>query len=309
MPLSSHEFFLWFLFAALTAATIAYILRAVFLGHTAHGAREAGIAVYRDQLEELDRDVEKGILPETEAASARIEISRRLLAAADADPQESSISPLRQNRAIGLGIAAALPLFVLGLYLTMGSPGLSGQPYAERLAQPLAQLPVEGLVARLEQRLKEEPDDAQGWRLIAPVYLQLGRYGDAITAFGTIMQLEGRDADALAGIGEALTLSENGLVPEPARQAFEAALRENPTHPRARYYRALSIAQTDDLSDALEEWQALLADAPEGAPWAAAVEAQIRTAEQILAEREARLSAESEARRAAEREAPLSADE
>ncbi len=292
MPLSAHEFFLWFLFAALTAATIAYILRAVFLGHTAHGAREAGIAVYRDQLEELDRDVKRGILPETEAASARIEISRRLLAAADADPQESSISPLRQNRAIGLGIAAALPLFVLGLYLTMGSPGLSGQPYAERLAQPLAQLPVEGLVARLEQRLKEEPDDAQGWRLIAPVYLQLGRYGDAITAFGTIMQLEGRDADALAGLGEALTLSGDGLVPPPARQAFEAALGEDPKHARARFYLALSKAQRGDIAEALADWNALLVDAPEGAPWAAAVRAQVEAAERMLAERDVPNSAE-----------------
>jgi len=284
VPLSSQEFFLFLLFAALTAATIAYILRAVFLGRNSHGAREAGIAVYRDQLEELDRDVEKGFLPETEAASARIEISRRLLAAADVDPQETGSSPSRQSRAIGLGIAAALPVFVLGVYLSMGSPGLIGQPYAERLAQPLDQLPVEGLVARLEQRLKEEPDDAQGWRLIAPVYLQLGRYGDAITAFGTIMQLEGRDADALAGLGEALTLSGDGLVPPPARQAFEAALGEDPKHARARFYLALSKAQRGDIAEALTDWKALLVDAPDGAPWAVAVEAQVQAAERMLAE-------------------------
>ena len=284
MPLSSHEFFLWFLFAALTAATIAYILRAMLHEGHSHGEREAGIAVYKDQLEELDRDVEKGILPKTEAASARIEISRRLLAVADADPQQAPSAPKSKLRAAGLAIAAALPLFVLGVYLTMGSPGLSGQPYAERLAQPLNQLPVEGLVARLEQRLKEEPDDAQGWRLIAPVYLQLGRYGDAITAFGTIMQLEGRDADALAGLGEALTLSGDGLVPPPARQAFQAALGEDPKHPRARFYLALSKAQRGDIAEALADWQALLEEAPAGAPWAAAVEVQVQAAERMLTE-------------------------
>lgn len=287
MPLSSQELYLFLLFAALTAATIAYILRTSFRNSSSHGDREAGIAVYQDQLEELDRDVEKGVLPETEAASAKIEISRRLLAAADTDPQQTAPAPMRSSRVLMVGITAAVPLFVLGLYLTMGSPGLIGQPYAERLAQPLDQLPVEGLVARLEQRLKEEPDDAQGWRLIAPVYLQLGRFGDAITAFGTIMQLEGRDADALAGLGEALTLSGDGLVPPPARQAFQAALGEDPKHPRARFYLALAKAQRGDIAEALADWKVLLAEAPDGAPWAAAVETQIRAAENMLAEQDA----------------------
>jgi len=274
---------LWLLFAAVTAATIAYILRTVLGEGKAHGSREAGIAVYQDQLEELDRDVEKGILPATEAASARIEISRRLLAAADNEADEPGIIRAGRGKILLTAIAGVLPLCVLATYLAMGSPGLPGQPYAERLEQPLDQLPVEGLVARLEEQLKQEPDDATGWRLIAPIYMQLGRYSDAINAFGTVMQLEGRDADALAGLGEALTLSGDGMVPPPARQAFEAALGEDPAHPRARFYLALAKAQRGDIADALADWKVLLAEAPEGAPWVAAVEAQVRAAENILA--------------------------
>ncbi|MCR9240375.1 MAG: c-type cytochrome biogenesis protein CcmI [Rhodobiaceae bacterium] len=283
MPLSSQEMLLWLLFAAVTAATIAYILRTVLGEGRAHGSREAGIAVYQDQLEELDRDVEKGILPATEAASARIEISRRLLAAADNEADEPGIIRAGRGKILLTAIAGVLPLCVLATYLAMGSPGLPGQPYAERLEQPLDQLPVEGLVARLEEQLKQEPDDATGWRLIAPIYMQLGRYSDAINAFGTVMQLEGRDADALAGLGEALTLSGDGMVPPPARQAFEAALGEDPAHPRARFYLALAKAQRGDIADALADWKVLLAEAPEGAPWVAAVEAQVRAAENILA--------------------------
>ncbi len=283
MPLSSQEMLLWLLFAVVTAATIAYILRAVLGEDRQHGSREAGIAVYQDQLDELDRDVEKGILPDTEAASARIEISRRLLAAADGEGDEPGFARAGRGKLLLAAIIGVLPLCVLATYLAMGSPGLPGQPYAERLERPLDQLPVEGLVARLEEQLKQEPDDATGWRLIAPVYMQLGRYSDAINAFGTIMQLEGRDADALAGLGEALTLLSDGMVPPAARQAFEAALGEEPTHPRARFYLALAKAQRGDVADALVDWKALLAEAPEGAPWAAAVEAQLRTAENILA--------------------------
>jgi len=283
VPLSSQEMLLWLLFAAVTAATIAYILRTVLGEGKAHGTREAGIAVYQDQLEELDRDVEKGILPATEAASARIEISRRLLAAADNEAEEPGIIRAGRGKILLTAIVGVLPLCVLATYLAMGSPGLPGQPYAERLEKPLDQLPVEGLVARLEEQLKQEPDDATGWRLIAPVYMQLGRYSDAINAFGTVMQLEGRDADALAGLGEALTLSGDGMVPPPARQAFEAALGEDSAHPRARFYLALAKAQRGDIADALADWKVLLAEAPEGAPWAAAVEAQVRAAENILA--------------------------
>lgn len=287
MPLSSQETLLWLLIAAVTAAAITYILRTVLGEGRAHGSREAGIAVYQDQLEELDRDVEKGILPEAEAASARIEISRRLLAAADSEGVEPGVARAGRSKVFLIAVVGVLPVCVLAIYLAMGSPGLPGQPYAERLEKPLDQLPVEGLVARLEEQLKQKPDDATGWRLIAPVYLQLGRYSDAINAFGTIMQLEGRDADALAGLGEALTLSGDGMVPPPARQAFEAALGEDPAHPRARFYLALAKAQRGDIADALADWQALLAEAPEGAPWTAAVEAQIRAAENILARQNA----------------------
>lgn len=287
MPLSSQETLLWLLIAAVTAAAITYILRTVLGEGRAHGSREAGIAVYQDQLEELDRDVEKGILPEAEAASARIEISRRLLAAADSEGVEPGVARAGRSKVFLIAVVGVLPVCVLAIYLAMGSPGLPGQPYAERLEKPLDQLPVEGLVARLEEQLKQKPDDATGWRLIAPVYLQLGRYSDAINAFGTIMQLEGRDADALAGLGEALTLSGDGMVPPPARQAFEAALGEDPAHPRARFYLALAKAQRGDIADALADWQALLAEAPVGAPWAAAVEAQIRAAENILARQNA----------------------
>lgn len=279
MPLSLDDFILWFLFAVMTAAVVGYFIRSFAVAKDRADEDEASVGVYRDQLAEVDRDIARGVLAEAEAEGARIEISRRLLAAADTATKTGLMHPLRWRKAALIGIMTLLPLFALSIYLVIGSPSLPDQPYAARLAQPLNELPVEGLVARLEQRLKEEPEDARGWRLIAPVYLQLGRYGDAINAFGRIMQIEGRDADALAGLGEALTLSGDGMVPPPARQAFDAALDVDPKHPRARFYVALSKAQEGRFADALSDWQALLSDAPEDAPWRSAVEAQITAVE------------------------------
>ncbi len=283
MPLSLDEFILWLSFATVTAAAVAYLVRAMRGADKEIDEHGAGVSVYRDQLAEVERDLQRGLLEEAEAASARLEISRRLLAASEKDGNTISVGSLGTYKATIIAVMCALPVFVLVVYLSLGSPEAPGQPYAERLAQPLNDLPVEGLVARLEMRLKEEPDDARGWRLIAPVYLQLGRYGDAINAFGRVMQLEGRDADALAGLAEALTLSGDGMVPPPARQAFEAALEVDPSHPRARFYMALSKAQAGQFEQALVEWKALLADAPEGAPWLGAVADQIAAVERRLA--------------------------
>jgi cytochrome c-type biogenesis protein CcmH len=282
VPLSLDEFVLWFLFAASTAAVVAYLLRAIGSGGASIRDEDQGVTVYRDQLAEVERDFERGLLAEGEAEAARLEISRRLIAAADEAEMKPGRSVSGGWKAVLAVVAFALPVFVLVTYLMVGSPGLTGQPYAERLAQPLNELPVEGLVARLEQRLKEEPEDARGWRLIGPVYLQMGRYGDAINAFGRVMQIEGRDPDALAGLAEALTLSGDGMVPPPARQAFEAALELDPSHARARFYLALSKAQTGQFEEALDAWRSLLEDAPEGAPWRAAVEEQISAVQQRL---------------------------
>jgi len=282
VPLSLDELMLWSLFAVLTAIVVGYFFRSFGASRAEFGETGAEVSVYRDQLAEVERDLARGILAEGEAAAARIEISRRLLGAADEADRAAVSSQSGPGKITLTFIAFALPLFALATYLSIGSPNLPDQPYAARLSQPLEELPVEGLIAKLEQRLKDEPEDSRGWRLIGPIYLQMGRYADAINAFGRIMQIEGRDADALAGLAEALTLSGDGMVPPPAMQAFEAALAIDPGHPRARFYVALSKAQSGRFAEALAEWQALLADAPEGAPWRSAVEAQIGAVQQRL---------------------------
>ncbi len=280
MPLTMQEFALWLTVGGLTAATLAYLLRAFWTDNVSR--EHPDVAVYKDQLREIDREIERGVLAEADAESARLEISRRLLAAADIEDtpvtaQRASLKP------VTMALVVIMPFAALATYLTLGSPGLPGQPYAERLNAPLEQLPVEGLVARLELRLEQEPDDVRGWRLIAPIYLQLGRYGEAINAFGRIMQIEGREADALAGLGEALTLSGDGIVPPPAIRAFEAALEMDEQHPRSRFYLALAKAQTGDLVAATQDWKALLEDTPADAPWRAVVESHVAAATERLA--------------------------
>ena len=139
------------------------------------------IAVYRDQLGELDRDRAAGLIGKSEAEAARVEISRRLLAAADAAESATVASdPTSAARFRRFIVAAALLLLPAGagaLYVRLGSPELASPPAGDAL-QSEKQTQIENLVARVEVHLQGNPKDGRGWEILAPVYMQLGRYSD-----------------------------------------------------------------------------------------------------------------------------------
>ena len=170
---------LWFLFALMTAAAIFAVLWP--LGRGARERRAGGdIAVYRDQIDEIARDRASGLIGEAEAEAARVEVSRRLIAAADADASEKPDAPAGsttfRRRAAAVATLVALPAIGAALYLTLGSPDVPGQPIASRAAAPPQNQSLETLVARVEAHLEKNPDDGRGWEVIAPVYVRLGRH-------------------------------------------------------------------------------------------------------------------------------------
>src|ERR1700681_86064 len=125
---------LWFLFALMTALAVFAVLWP--LGRSREPAPSGSdVAVYRDQLQEIDRDRAAGLIPEEEAQAARVEVSRRLLSAADAAEAETRGSPgadLWRRRAAALAALIVLPLGAGGLYLSLGSPALARQALANR---------------------------------------------------------------------------------------------------------------------------------------------------------------------------------
>jgi cytochrome c-type biogenesis protein CcmH len=232
-------------------------------------ASGSDLAVYRDQLEELQRDRAAGLIGEAEAEAARVEVSRRLIGAADA--QASAPKPLSAATAIWhRRVVAAIALIVLplgagGLYLAVGSPSLPGQPLASRAADPQS---IEHLIAQVEEHLAANPDDARGWEVIAPVYLRLGRFDDAVKARRNALRYGGETAEREADLGEALVGNANGVVTAEAKAAFERAVELHHDDVKARYFLGLAAQQDGRPSDAAEIWRALLASAPADAPWA-----------------------------------------
>src|SRR5499433_2186046 len=259
---------LWFGLALMTAAAILAVLWP--LARRASPWRSGSdVAIYRDQLDEIERDRAAGLIEDNEAASAQVEVSRRLIAAADAQSAPPSDVPSAswRRRAVAIVALVLLPLGATGLYLALGSPLLPDQPLAPRLAAARGNQSVETLITQVEAHLERNPDDGRGWEVIAPVYLGLGRFDDAVKARRNALRLNGTTAEREAAFGEALVFAANGLVTAEAKAAFERAVALDANGVQARYFLGLAAEQDGDRAQAAAIWRALIEGAPADAPW------------------------------------------
>jgi len=240
-----------FLLALLTTITVSALLVPLVKPRLAARDRLASdTAVYRDQLAEVER--ERGrTLDATEADAARTEIERRLLAAADQDlplgARHSGGASSSWHRFLTPALCLAVPLFALGLYLNIGTPGLPSAPFFARSHAPAGapafdeKKAIAQAIATLQARLKQQPDDAE----------------------------------ALSALGEALTQQADGVVTPDAQAALRHALEKSPDDPRAMFYLGLAEAQGGDSKAALERWQALERKSPANAPWRPTLRAEM----------------------------------
>jgi len=259
---------LWLVFALMTAAAIFAVLWP--LSRAANVQAGGDIAVYRDQLDEIERDRRAGRIGETDAQAARVEISRRLIAAADAAEFTHSLpigSPLWRRRAAAIAAVVLLPLVAAILYLALGSPQLPGQPLEARLRAVHQDTSIANLVSKVEAHLERNPNDARGYEVLAPVYLRLGRFADAVNARRKVLILSGENAERQSDLGEALTVAAKGIVTADAKSAFERSLVLDPDQPRAKFYIGMAAEQDGDRAQAAAIWRDMISKAPADAPW------------------------------------------
>jgi cytochrome c-type biogenesis protein CcmH len=260
----------WVLVAALCLATIGVLLAVKAPGTPSSGRSEGALAIYKDQLVELDRDLTSGALSADEAEAQRIEISRRVLAAG----RESSLSGATSDRFPKLTVLA-VPALAAAIYYVVGNYGLPDVPRAERLAAAETTNDWEALIARVEQQLDKRPDDVQGWQLLVPNYLNMGRYADAARAIGNLIRINGPDAELYAAMGEALVYDNKGLLTAQSVTIFKEALKLDGKHPKALYYNALGLSQEGKVAEAQLAFQSLLVQSPANAPWRKTVEQEL----------------------------------
>jgi cytochrome c-type biogenesis protein CcmH len=262
--------------------------------------RQYDRAVYRAQLDELARDVARGVIGGAEAQAARVEIERRLLAAGSApgsaspDAVPQGVAPgaaaprLGSNRALALAAALIIAGGAGLVYLRLGAPGVPDVPFAERQeAAPAGQGPHAGQPPHIDMadaaktlaaKLKANPNNAQGWLMYARTEAMLGNWQTSADAYSRAIAQGQTDADVFAGYGEMLVLGTDGIVGPPARAAFASALQRDGKNDVARYYTALADAQAGESRRAIAGWQALAADIPDDSPMREAIGRQVADA-------------------------------
>jgi len=257
---------IWIVFAAMTAVVIGALLWPVVKsksGPDVAGRDAYDRAVFRDQLAELDRDLERGTIAPAEADAARNEISRRLIAAA-AEPARKPVSSIAWA-----AVAATLivPIVALPLYMKAGNPSLPDVPLAERMANAEKNADMDALIVKVEQHLAANPDDLQGWTILAPAYRRMMRWADAAEAYRNVLRLSPPDAANISDYGEAQVMAAQGMVSAEAHALFRKALELDPKFPKARFYDALALKQEGKAAEAKAAFESFLADSPADAPW------------------------------------------
>ncbi|HEY8248009.1 MAG TPA: c-type cytochrome biogenesis protein CcmI [Hyphomicrobium sp.] len=267
---------LWIGFALLAAAVVWAVTRPLLTPPAdAAAAGDSELAVYRDQLAEIESERAQGLLGGAEAEGARVELARRLIQRSEEKQRAGAAAQgsIARARAAVTYAAAALPVIGIGVYLAVGSPQLSGRPYAGRLDMPMQEATAADLVARVEAHLREHPEDGRGWDVLAPVYMRMGDFTQAADAFQKAARLLGESPKRIAGFARAIIMVQNGVISEPARQAYEKLRTLEPQSIEPQVWLAIAREQDGDLKGAEAEYRTLLVGAED--PWKGLLEARL----------------------------------
>jgi len=250
---------LWILLGAMTLAAALILAWPLFDSRRFKNDSSFALAVYRDQLAEINHDAARGILDETQARAAQIEIERRILALDEAPKFKPAKEP---KPVLIVTMAVVLPLAAFWLYLNLGAPGLPGVP--ARVAESAPTTPA---LQAMEAAVAQAPTDPKAWRALGEALMEANQPADAANAFGRAAALGDTDPKLQSRLGSALVLAAGERVDDKAKAAFTAALAGDPTDPIARFFLGLAKEQNGDAAGALADWLALENDIPVDLPW------------------------------------------
>lgn len=292
---------LWLVLTIMTSVAAVMVSAPFIRGFNRSRAGSVGdIEVYRDQLNEVESELQHGLIDDAQAETARVEIKRRALAADRMEqPALPTLSRDERNFAV-IGVTGIVVLGSVGLYAATGNPGLPstrgssaspatsafarepsmvenfaavGQsPADEDQRQPRLQTglpPVEEMIRRLAARLAQNPNDVAGWRTLGWSYASIGHFSAAAEAYAKATELNPGAAEIRSARIEVLVKSANGVVTADARNAIEETLKVDPKDARARFFKGLAKEQDGDKASALADWTELLKDVNSDEPWVA----------------------------------------
>jgi len=239
------------------------------------------LSIFRDQLAELEADVESGTLSTDQLEEGRLELERRLLEGMDAASETGQPPGATGRPKLALLLGLAIPAAALFLYLHLGRLDAlvtAAPAELEAPAGPIATHSLSDVVQALAERLEAEPEDARGWLMLARSYTFLEEHGKAADAWARVHSLVGDQPDVLASYADALAMANGGRFGERSIRLVERALEIDPHHEKALWLSGTIAYEVGDYPKAIEFWERLVASAPEGSRVARAMAANIAEA-------------------------------
>ena len=266
---------IWIAMGVVAVVVIGVLLWPLFKAPAVSQDRAAyDMTVFQDQLKEVERDVERGVLTPDEAEAARLEIQRRILAA-DKAPVATQSTDSRRKRLIAAAVVAVLvPAIAVGIYLKVGAPGLAGGPKEDAAREAAEDAQIKQMIEQLAAKVVKDPSDVDSAALLARSYAMTGQFPEAVKVYKGLVTVDPTAAN-FAGYGEVVVYAADGKVTKESHDAFVKALTMDRDEPRAQYYLGLEQADNKQPEKAIAIWRELAETSPKDAPWMPMVQEQM----------------------------------
>lgn len=277
----------WFwLYAALLTAGALFFVLPPLLRTRAKSRVEAerlNVTVYRDQLRELEADRAAGTLDEAQYQRARLELERRLLD--DVDAREAPAPEARpRSRVPAMLMGLAVPVLAVGLYFVVGNPrALSPVALPTDPSKGVTREQVEAMVTKLAERMKQNPEDAQGWAMLGKSYAAMGRLDDAVAAYAKAEKRAPDNPHLLADYADTLAMQQGQNLQGAPEALIARALKIDPNHIKSLALAGTIAFEKNDYASATRHWEKLLGQLPPDSEIARGVQSSIAEARDLAA--------------------------
>ena len=243
---------------------------------------EANLDIFRDQMRELERDHDEGILTDADLKQARSELQRRLLDEVHPETVPQAKSGGRQT---ALALLIALPLAATAGYLILGNPQALDPTQTQTQTQTqIGPQQIEAMLGKLVEKLKQNPDDTKGWVMLARSYKVLGRFSESAEAYSHGGALVDADPSLLADYAEVLAQANGGSLAGQPNKLLSRALEIDPNEPQALFLAGAAASERRDFSAVARYWERLLQQLEPGSEEAQSLELAVAKAREIDAQ-------------------------
>ncbi len=270
--------------ALLLAAALLFIVPSLWRQHSRKGVQRdrSNLEIYKDQLAELEADLNAGTVSQEQFEHGRVELERRLLDDVAQQPApQAVIDDKGAGRGAAIAVALFVPLLAVLIYLIQGTPNaISPEKIApvavngnggEQPSHEITMDQIQGMVAKLAERMETNPNDTEGWLMLGRSYGALGRYGDAVAALEKAVALQPDNPDLLVDYADVLAMSSGETLEGKPAELIARALSIDPNNQKGLWLAGTSAFDRGDFNTAIGHWEHLLGQLPPGSQEAQAM--------------------------------------